>query len=264
MSSKNGLCILNLNIQNIFSKFDELKLFVTRVALSKPISVICLNECWIDNNSYMSDIEIDNYKMFFQRGQREGHGHCGLVMYVHDQYKCKEITIQQESTAWDYMCVEISHCKPNSKKHITCNLYRLPGGNIEDYTIFENEFASFLDKMKQLKHSCFVSGDFNINLLAMNIKPHISSYFDRVISKGFFPLITLPTRIQPPSHTLIDNIYANKLEDISKLKSGILINDISDHKMIFTYQESDIYIDQVEKYIEIEKKDDISFQNFVN
>ena len=42
-----GLSILDLNIQNIFSKFDELVCFIQTINIKHPISVICLNECWI-------------------------------------------------------------------------------------------------------------------------------------------------------------------------------------------------------------------------
>ena len=64
--------------------------------------------------------------------------------------------------------------------------------------------------------------------------------------KSFFPQITLPTRIQNESYTLIDNIFANDIEKSKKSKSGILINDISDHKTIFTFQENLSYIEKTE------------------
>ena len=38
------------------------------------------------------------------------------------------------------------------------------------------------------------------------------------------------------SHTLIDNIFSNNIEDSLKLKLTILLNDISNHKIIFTYE----------------------------
>ena len=47
-------------------------------------------------------------------------------------------------------------------------------------------------------------------------------------------------------------------------KSGILINDISDHKMIFTYIEKTAYVEKFKKFIETEKRDEISIQNFTD
>ena len=88
-------------------------------------------------------------------------------------------------------------------------------------------------------------------------------YFDNVISTGFFPKITLPTRIQENSSTLIDQIWSNNLEENIKSKSGIIINDISDHKMIFTFIENTAYVEKHEKYIKVEHKSQTSIKNFV-
>ena len=49
-----------------------------------------------------------------------------------------------------------------------------------------------------------------------------------------------------------------------KSKSGILINDISDYQMIFTFHENLSYIEKIEKYIYVEKYDEISLQQFIN
>ena len=59
-------------------------------------------------------------------------------------------------------------------------------------------------------------------------------------TKGLFRRITLPTRIQASSCTLIDNILTNNIltnniNETVQSKSGLLVNDISDHKIIFTH-----------------------------
>ena len=58
----------------------------------------------------------------------------------------------------------------------------------------------------QFKKRLLYSGDFNINLLEINSNQHVNEYFELICSKGYFPGITLPTRIQPPAISLIDNI----------------------------------------------------------
>ena len=66
--------------------------------------------------------------------------------------------------------------------------------------------------------------------------------------------------------TLIINangVLSRTAEICRKSKSGILINDISDHKIIFTFQENLSYIEKTEKYIYTEKYDDISMQQFI-
>ena len=72
--------------------------------------------------------------------------------------------------------------------------------------------------------------------------------------KCFFPRITLPARIQYTSHTLIDNILSNNIEDGLKSKSGILINDISDYKIIFTYEENMSYVEKMPSILRLKSK----------
>ena len=268
LTTQAGLCILNLNIRNIYTNLEEFRFFIDRVSISSPISAICLNECWIKADSDLSSLNIPNYNMFCLRGSREGHGHCGLVIYIHEQFNAKNISFNQESTAWDYLCIEMSYKKPNSKKYILCNIYRLPGMIVEEFKIFVDEFSSFLTSIRNLKHSAFICGDYNIDLLKINSNKHFGSYFDRITAKGFFPRITLPTRLSETNdyctNTLIDNILTNDIDDNSKSQSGILINDISDHKMIFTFQENNLYIDKYDKFIEIETKNEVSMKDFDN
>ena len=73
-------------------------------------------------------------------------------------------------------------------------------------------------------------------------------------ANNFFPRITLPTRIQPPSFSLIDNILCNSLDNAATSVSGVLITDISDHKMIFTVYPNNLLKQKIDKIIEIEKK----------
>ena len=75
------------------------------------------------------------------------------------------------------------------------------------------------------RENTFVSGD--INLLS-TANEHHSSYLEGILSSGFLPTITLPTRLSKNS-TLIYNIFINKPE---KLKLGILNNEISDHQIV--------------------------------
>ena len=108
-----------------------------------------------------------------------------------------------------------------------------------------------------------ICGDFNIDLLSVTSNRHVTEYFDNVISSGIFPKITLPTRIQENSNTLIDQIWSNNLEESKKSKSGILINDISEHKMISTFIENIEFIERFDKLIKIEQKGEIAIQKFV-
>ena len=96
----------------------------------------------------------------------------------------------------------------------------------------------------------------------MKINKHYCDYFDEIISHGFFPKITFPTRISDNSSTLIDNIFTNNIEEADI--SGILLNHLSDHQMMFTIVENRSYVTNVPKFIDIECNDQRSMQAFLS
>ena len=161
------------------------------------------------------------------------------------------------------MCVQLSHNSPNSRKCILGNVYRLPCYLAADIDLFNDEFCSLLRTVKHRNSSVLICGDFNIDLLSVTSNRHVTEYFDNVITSVFIPKITLPTRIQENSNTLIVQIWSNNLEESKKSKSGILINDTSDHKMIFTFIENIEFIEKFDKLIKIEQKGEIAIQKFV-
>ena len=65
--------------------------------------------------------------------------------------------------------------------------------------------------------------------MSLNSDEHTGSYFDDILSSGFLPTITLPTRISD-RRTLIDNSFSNKQEKINF--AGILKTEISDHQAV--------------------------------
>ena len=56
-------------------------------------------------------------------------------------------------------------------------------------------------------------------------------------------------------------MFSNNIEE--RETSGILLNHISDHQLLFTYIEKLSYIERVPKYIDVEKADTISIAKFV-
>ena len=96
----------------------------------------------------------------------------------------------------------------------------------------------------------------------LHIKQHHNRFFDIVMSSGFQPKITLPTRITDTSNTLIDNILTNVYDD--NHVSGILINKISDHQPIFTCNNKATSLCKESEYIHIETKHKRSFSRFID
>ena len=101
-----------------------------------------------------------------------------------------------------------------------------------------------------------ICADFNIDLLRIHKKHNHSNFFDTVLSAGFLPKITLPTRITDTSNTLIDNILANVIDD--RHISGIMFNKISDHQPLFTCNNKLLEQFDMTQYIETETKSENS------
>ena len=70
-------------------------------------------------------------------------------------------------------------------------------------------------------------GDFNIDLQKFQTHDKTKSLIESMLTTGFLPLITKPTRITDHSAPLIDHIYSNTKSQI--YKSGILITNVADH-----------------------------------
>ena len=84
--------------------------------------------------------------------------------------------------------------------------------------------------IKEEKKIAYLIGYFNIDLLKVNPHAKTNEFVNDVISQGFLPKITRPTRITPHSATLIDHIYSNDNRPASQNDiSGISITDVADN-----------------------------------
>ena len=67
------------------------------------------------------------------------------------------------------------------------------------HTISQKEFTQQLKplllKISKEKKECYLTGDFNMNLLNLENDSDIEEYYDTLTNNKFMPLITLPARI---------------------------------------------------------------------
>ena len=92
---------------------------------------------------------------------------------------------------------------------------------IEDYLKPLNE------KLSSENKKCFISGDFNFDLLDVSIHNETFNFFDTMMGNFMIPTITLPTKINTIKSTVIDNIFTNHLHP--DMKTGNFTIGISDH-----------------------------------
>ena len=141
------------------------------------------------------------------------------------------------------------------------SIYRKPGQLLDDFTLFLEKNCIICKNGQTLNRSSYICRDYNMDLLKIKTSKHFNDFFDNLITVEFFPKITLPTRLTEQSSTLIDNVFSNNL--VKKETSGILLSHISDHQFLFTYIEKLSYIKKVPKFVDIEKTDANSLENFI-
>ena len=79
-------------------------------------------------------------------------------------------------------------------------------------------------------------GDYNIDLLKVNKVHSYDMYFNDILSAGYIPTITLPTRLSTSS-TLIDNIFTTNISKEVKayLSSAVYIFRFQDGVYLAIY-----------------------------
>jgi hypothetical protein len=126
----------------------------------------------------------------------------------------------------------------NNTKCIISNVYRSPTP-VNNVTVTEHQ-SNFIEKLDVhlnnlalLDKNSYVFLDSNINLLNINHNVTTQLYLETVYSNGYSQVIGKATRIQNHSYSLIDHILVKNRSNNTKVLSGTLITDISDHFMNF-------------------------------
>ena len=122
------------------------------------------------------------------------------------------------------------------------------------------EFNSTLLQYHSNSRNAYLCGDYNIDLLKMTSIQMHEDYFDNILSAGYIPTITLPTRLSENS-TLIDNIFTNNVSN--QITAGILDTHISDHQPIIIFCNVEIPNHKT-KYITITNNSDQAKAEFVS
>ena len=131
-------------------------------------------------------------------------------------------------------------------------------------------FEVILTKLSKENKEIYICGDFNSDLLKIDIRNIYNRFYELMSSNGLFPFILLPTRIDGDSATIIDNIFTNNIAN--SIFSGNIITDFSDHFSQFVsvqrpkmdYKSFTIYKRDYSKFCEGSFRDDVSIQNFNN
>ena len=198
-------------------------------------SAICLQETWLSDEADTRLLQLDGYTLIHIGKRCSSHG--GVAIYLDNTYNFNVLNIHGNPEIWDGLFINrtLPRLKGSNKSLIIGNIYRPPRDNTSYHETFIKEIDEILVGFQQNKCEAVITGDFNLDLLKFKEKNSINSFLETVISNGFLPKITLPTRLgSSNTGTLIDNSFVKISDNCPNgCAAGVLINDLSDHLPYF-------------------------------
>lgn len=248
----NMFTVLSLNCQSLCSKIEELRIYLNIFENYFRFSAICIQETWLSDNADLSLLQIDGYNLISRGKSSSTHG--GVAIYLRENFSYTILDINSETNVFDGLFIEIVINESIGKKLILGNLYRPPRNIVQNYETFSSEFDQILTNFQRTRHEVVICGDFNMDLLQIQNRQIFHEYFENLLSNGFVPKITFPTRISKNSSTLIDNILVKISDNFSITTSGILLQNISDHQPCFISLDYLRVAREKRKFIKIAKR----------
>ena len=261
LKKSESFTILHSNLNGLENKLDEYQNFINSSVCD--IDVLCISETSQKENTHFNvNITIDGYRQPFTLGSKTSRG--GVAIYVKNDIDVVERNdLNLINKSFEIVWVEIRNDK---HKNIVCGcLYRHPNSDIDEFMKY---IAKCLTKVNKEKKECYLSGDFNIDLLKYDSNNKYAEFLNTMTSFGFLPHILQPTRISDFSSTIIDNIYSNNLEQDSY--SGNILIKFADHfsqflsvnKAIMKFKPKSIYKRDYANYKEESFIEDVNIQTW--
>ena len=100
------------------------------------------------------------------------------------------------------------------------------------------DMGGFNDKMDQVTGKLrgvngYILGDFNADLIKSGTHAPTSELLGGLTARGFYPLVSLPSRITDTTATLIDNIFTNNVD--CQIASGLVTVRVWDHLPVYAF-----------------------------
>ena len=227
VSGKN-FSIFHLNIHSIEAHIHELRTLL--ILLEFQFDFICISESKLSkNNNPQLDISIEGYQSPIGTPTESTKG--GVLIYVKSGISVKPRpdlnNLMYRSKELESFFVET--IDPREKSSVIGVVYRHP---CMYQNVFNDDYLKpLLDVLRSENKNFYIPGDFNYDLLKVSSHAETSDFFDSMMSNLLLPTITLPTKINRDSNTIIDNIFTNNIHP--DMKSGNFTVGISDHLASF-------------------------------
>ena len=265
-NSKTDFCVMSLNCQSLNAKFDKLlTLFQYFSQQEFKISCICLQETWVlGDNPDFSLFKLPGYGEPISLGATCGR-HGGLAIYLSEELNHKIICRSDKNTKiWEGLFISVTG-DSLSKPVVIGNIYKPPRENNNNNNIesFMSEFRPVINKISKMKSDAIILGDTNIDLLKINHREKYAEYLDFMISNGFIPKISYPTKFSNLNASLYDHIFHKPSNNNFVSKSAILWSAISDHLACISNFKHIKIKPPAPRYARICKTDESSINNFI-
>ena len=146
-----------------------------------------------------------------------------LALYVHKSIENSvRCSLDLETEAIECIWVEIKDSK--RKPLLVGYVYRNPASSQG----WPDDFISMMDKVTECNANILLLGDFNIDLFKQP-----PAWNNTTVLFGLEQLVEEAARVTKSSATLIDHIYTNNKQQVSKVK--VVELGISDHSAIFCH-----------------------------
>ena len=216
ISNESHLKILSLNIANLLSKLNSLRLFLENISneSNKP-NIIVVTETHLQkdkNHGYTEyDLEhlLPNYLFFHEDRKSKKGGGVGIFI---ENSLIKQVSILQRNDffveeVFEGLTIKLPNLSfENGQKNlILLVLYRQPGNS--NTKLFLELLEKWLVNFDKRSNELVITGDMNLDLLKYQNHAATSEYLDLMALHGLLPKITYPTRLKHSSATLIDHIF---------------------------------------------------------
>ena len=212
--------VLHYNIHSVELHIDEFRLILEM--LDFKFDIICFSESKIIKDMPPKvDITINGYQEPLSAPTESTKG--GVLIYVRDGIKFKprpDLTVYRKKEL-ESVFIEVINSK--EANDIVGVIYRHPCMSPSIFT--DDHLKNIVDKLSSENKKIYIAGDFNFDLLNLSHSDTFE-FFETMMSNFLLPVITIPTKINRASHTLIDNIFTNNLNPDTK--SGNLEINLSD------------------------------------
>lgn len=220
--SSSSLSIVHINCRSLLPKLTEIRDLLDIL----PVSILALSETWIDKNSE-DLVNLPGYQ-FVHRPREQGHWG-GVGFFIKNELSFSIVQNVKCTNACTYEGL-LLRIPMKTGSILVGILYRPPGQELDKFT---DEVEALLSELSPQNKDIILLGDFNIDLLKVNIHKQTTNFYNCLLAHHFLPIITRPTRITDHSATLIDHIFTTAWPRVAA--SSIITSDISDHLPTFVH-----------------------------